>query len=131
MGGERDERPPAVRRFLIGAAARGIQSAQDMLDRTGRDARNDDQDDDDDQEAGDQHEAGGELGAEAPEVDADPEAAPEVVPAHPLPHIAPRPRAKGVKHPPVPTKTQVEKHALEQHINYAPWCTHCVSRPAH
>lgn len=130
MGGERDERPPAVRRFLIGAAARGVQSAQDALDRTGRDAHYDDQDNDDDQEAGDRHEAGGELGAEAPEVDADPEAAPEVVPAPPLPHIAPRPRAKGAKHPPVATRAQVERHALEQHVNYASWCTHCVQASA-
>ena len=34
------------------------------------------------------------------------------------PRPLPRPRAKGVKHPVVPTKAQVERHALEQHVNY-------------
>ena len=52
------------------------------------------------------------------------------MPAPPEPHPLPRPRAKGVKHPPVPTKTQVEKHALEQHVNYEPWCPHCAQASA-
>ena len=25
----------------------------------------------------------------------------------------------------VPTRAQIDKHALEQHVNYAPWCLHC------
>ena len=52
------------------------------------------------------------------------------MPAPPEPHPLPRPRAKGVKHPPVPTKAQVEKHALEQHVNYAPWFPHCAQASA-
>ena len=43
---------------------------------------------------------------------------------------APRPRAKGVNHPPVPTRAQIDRHALEQHVNYAPWCLHCVQASA-
>ena len=41
-------------------------------------------------------------------------------------HAVPRPRARGTRHPPVPTRAQVERHALEQHVNYAAWCAHCV-----
>ena len=46
------------------------------------------------------------------------------------PKPLPRPRAKGAKHPPVPTKAQTEKHALEQHVNYEAWCPHCAMASA-
>ena len=52
------------------------------------------------------------------------------MPAPPDPHPIPRPRAKGVKHPAVPTKAQVERHALEQHVNYEAWCPHCAQASA-
>ena len=82
-------------------------------------------------------EADGELDVEAPEingghnVDGDGE---DGVPASALPpkslFLAPRPRAKAVNHPPVPTRAQIERHALEQHVNDAPWCPHCVQASA-
>ena len=46
------------------------------------------------------------------------------------PRPLPRPRAKGVKHPAVPTKAQVERHALEQHVNYEAWSPHCAMASA-
>ena len=46
------------------------------------------------------------------------------------PHFAPRPRAKGVAHPPVPTQAMIDRHALEQHVNYAAWCPHCPQASA-
>ena len=54
---------------------------------------------------------------------------PEVL-ALPAQHFAPRPRAKGVTHLPVPTKAMIDKHGLEQHVNYAPWCPHCLQASA-
>ena len=74
-------------------------------------------------------EADGELEVDAPEINGghnvvgDDESG---VPAPPIPFLAPCPRAKGVNHPPVPTRAQIETHALEQHVNYKPWCPHCV-----
>ena len=130
MGGER---PPAASRFLARAAASGVQAARVMLEREEGD---DEQDGEDNHEAGDQRAADGELEVEdpeiVPEVVADSKAAeaePDVS-APPLPHPVPRPRAKGVRHPPVPTKSQIEKHALEQHVNYAPWCAYCLQASA-
>ena len=52
------------------------------------------------------------------------------MPAWPEPHPVPRPRARGVKHPQVPTKAQIAKHALEQHVNYEAWCPHCAQASA-
>ena len=47
-----------------------------------------------------------------------------------MPYLAPCPRAKGVNHPQVSTRAHIEKHALEQHVNYAPWCPHCARATA-
>ena len=52
------------------------------------------------------------------------------MPAFPEPHPVPRPRARGVKHPQVPTQAQIMKHALEQHVNYEAWCPHCAQASA-
>ena len=65
-----------------------------------------------------------EVEVEAPRVDGGPDVAVRAdleVPAPQNPHFAPRPRAKGVKHPRVPTIVQIERHALEQHVNYEAW----------
>ena len=48
-------------------------------------------------------------------------------PAH---HALPRPRARGARRPPVPTKAMIAQHGLEQHVNYAAWCAHCVQASA-
>ena len=83
-------------------------------------------------------EADGELDDNAPEISGshnvdgngeDAAPAPVVLPPKNI-FLAPRPRAKGVSHPPVPTRAQVDRHALEQHVNYAPWCPHCVQASA-
>ena len=80
-----------------------------------------------------QRDAEGESMVEAPEVDGDPVvediANPEVVPP-PAQLFAPRPRAKGISHPPVPTRAMIDVHAFEQHVNYAPWCPHCLQASA-
>ena len=52
------------------------------------------------------------------------------MPDLPGPQPLPRPRAKGVKHPAVPTRAQVERHALEHHVNYEAWCLHCAQASA-
>ena len=71
--------------------------------------------------------------ADAPSSDQHQEAAvtanPEVV-EPPTTHDVPRPRARGKQHPSVPTRAQVERHCLEQHVNYAAWCRHCVQASA-
>ena len=129
--------PTAARRLLVREAARGNQPARSMLGRADRDIKDNDHDDEDNHAAGEQHEAGGEPEVEAPGVDGRPvvvvEADPEA-PAPSGPHFAPRPRAKGGKHPPVPTRAQIERHALEhalgQHVNYEPWCSHCLQASA-
>ena len=121
--------PPAARRFL----ERHRPAREGRLGSAGRDTDGDNDNDDDDNEAGDQQEAEGELEIEGPGVgdgldfvvDADPG-----VPAPPPQHLVCRPKAKGVKHPPVATTAQVEKHALEQHVNCAPWCLHCLQASA-
>ena len=83
-------------------------------------------------------EADGELDVDAPEISGshnvegngeDAAPAPVVLPPKNI-FLAPRPRAKGVSHPPVPTRAQIDRHALEQHVNYAPWCPHCVQASA-
>ena len=125
--------PPAARRFLDRHRPIGISSADRDAERDGED--NDDNDGD---RAEDQRETDGEivdgeivdnpldrLRPGDPGYQADPEAL-----APPVPHSAPRPRAKGVAHPPVPTKAMVDRHALEQHVNYAAWCPHCLQASA-
>ena len=92
--------PPAARRFL-----ERHRPAGDIPGRADRGIEGDDDHDDDNNEARNQHEAEGELEVEGPEVgggldvvvDADPG-----VPLRPTQHFAPRPRAKGAKHPPLP-----------------------------
>ena len=120
-----NEVPPVARRFL--ERHRPVGNALGSTGRDTSEGNDDDDDDDDDNEARDQGEADGELEIEGPGVDGVPVVAvcvnPEV-PALPAQLFAPRPRAKGVAHPPVPTRAQVERHALEQHVNYAPWCPH-------
>ena len=128
-----DRIPPAARRFLVGAASRGSRTAENMLGRADRDIGDDDNGDEDNHRAEDQHEAEGELEVEAPGVGDSPDVAVAVnpeIPPPPSPHFAPRPRAKGVKHPPVPTRAQIERHALEQHVNYEAWCLHCLQASA-
>ena len=136
------ERPPPIRgaavRFLEAAAARGNRTAQGMLDREAAGDRQEVSDGD----AGDEHQsdgqraAGSETDAVAPDVAAEPMAdAPSagVETAAALPPMSfpvPRTRAKGVRHPQVPTKAQVERHVLEQQVTYAPWCAHCVRASA-
>ena len=125
--------PPAAARFLDRHRPMGISSADRDADRDGED--NDDNDGD---RAEDQREADGEV-VDGEIVDnpldrvrpGDPgyRAAPEV-PVPPAQTFAPRPRAKGVSHPPVPTRAMIAKHALEQHVNYAAWCPHCLQASA-
>ena len=120
---DEEESNPAARRFL--ERHRPVGNA---LGSTGRDtSEGNDDDDDDDNEARDQGEADGELEIEGPGVDGVPVVAVGVDPEGPAPAaqlFSPRPRTKGVAHPPVPTRAQVERHALEQHVNFAPWCPH-------
>ena len=73
-----------------------------------------------------QQAAGGEAVGESEAGRGNAEAPLPDMPAPPDPHPLPRPRAKGVKHPPVPTKAQIERYALEQHVNYEAWCPHCA-----
>ena len=117
--------PEAARRFIIGAAARGHQVPDGLLARAAGASANIEGDNGHDHDADDQQETGGEAEAEVPgpRVHTTLPAAP--IPDPPAAHAAPRPRARGVRHPPVPTKAQVERHALEQHVNYEPWCEHC------
>ena len=115
---------PVARRFL-----EGHRPAENALDSAGRDTGEDNDRDDDDNEARDQGATDGELEIEGSGVDGVPVVAVGVdleAPAPPAQLFAPRPMAKGVAHPPVPTRAQVERHALEQHVNYAPWCPHCL-----
>ena len=113
---------PAARRFL-----ERHRPAQNDEDNDG---------DDDDNEARDQGATDGELEIDGSGVEGVPAVAVgvDVEATVPLPpkniFLAPRPRAKGVSHPPVPTRAQVERHALEQHVNYAPWCPHCLQASA-
>ena len=131
--GEIPEIPEAARRFLD----RHRPARTSSVDR---DAEGDGEVDDEngDDEAGDQQEADGkivdgeivdnpldQLRPGDPGYRADPE-----VPMPLATHPVPRPRAKGMAHPPVPTKAMVEKHALEQHVNYAAWCPHCLQASA-
>ena len=138
MGGEQEGStvPPAARAFL-----ERHRSAQDNLGSERRDAdheRRNDDDGENDDEARDQHGDDGELEVDGHRVEGDHDVAEDAepgVPAPPIPvknmFLAPRPRAKGVNHPPVPTRAAIEKHALEQHVNYAPWCPHCVQAGPH
>ena len=108
---------PAARRFV--ERHRPAQSAPDNADE-------DNDRDGDDNEARDQGAADGELEIDDSGVEGVPAVAVgiDVEATAPLPpkniFLAPRPRAKGVSHPPVPTRAQVERHALEPHVNYAP-----------
>ena len=122
--------PPAARRFLERHRPIRISSADHGAERDGKDDDNKYGD-----RAEDQREADGEivdgeivdnpLDRIRPGDNADPELL-----APPAPHFAPRPRAKGVTHPPVPTKAMVDRHALEQHVIYAAWCLHCLQASA-
>ena len=107
-----------------------------MTSAAKRDADHEDGDDgegEDNNEAGDQRGDDGELEVDGPGVDGGHDVAEDAesgVPARPIPLFAPRPEAKGVAHPPVPTRAQVERHALEQHVKYAPWCPHYIQASA-
>ena len=95
------EVPPAARDFLDRHRPTGSES-----NSAGRNNGEIDSGDDNDGADG-QRDAEGESMVEAPEVDGDPVvediANPEVVP--PTAQLfAPRPRAKGISHPPVPTR---------------------------
>ena len=96
-----------------------------------------DEDADDEHESHDQRAAGSGTRVVEPDaiveprVDAPPNAGVEIAAAPPLMALpVPRTRAKGVRHPQVPSKAQVERHVLEQHVSYAPWCAHCVRASA-
>ena len=96
-----------------------------------------DEDADDEHKSDDQRAAGSGAGVVEPDaiveprVDAPPNTGVEIAAAPPLMALpVPRPRAKGVRHPQVPTKSQVETHVLEQHVSYAPWCAHCARASA-
>ena len=125
--------PPAAARFLDRHRPIGDSSADRDADEGGED-----NDDNDGGEAEDQREADGEI-VDGEIVDnpldqlrpGDPgyREVPEV-PAPPAQVFAPRPRAKGVSHPPVPTRAMIARHALEQHVNYAAWCPHCLQASA-
>lgn len=113
------EIPPAARDFL--ERHRPIGSEFNSAGRDDdRDGEIDNGDDNDDAEG--QHDAEGESTVEAPEVGGDPVVAdssdPETI-APPAQHFAPCPRAKGIFDPPVPTRAMIDKHALQQHVNYA------------
>ena len=137
MGGEQEGStvPPAARAFL-----ERHRPAQDNLGSARRDADHESRDNDDgedDDEARDQRGDDGELEVDGHRVDGGHDVA-EIaelgVPAPPIPmknlFLALRPRAKGVNHPSVPTRAAIERHALEQHVNYAPWCPRCVQASA-
>ena len=113
------EPPPVARIFLERHRPVG-----NRFSSVGRDIEEDGENDDgDDNEAMDQREADGELRVEVPEVDGDPSVAVDAGPEMLVPLaqlFAPRPRAKGVRHPPVPTRAQIDRHAFEQDVNYAP-----------
>ena len=127
--------PPAAREFL-----ERHRLAQDNLGSARRDADHENRNDDDgegDNEAGYQRGDDGELEVDGHGVDGGHDVAEDAEPGAPAPPIpeknlflAPRPRAKGVNHALVPTRAQIERHALEQHVNYAPWCPHCVQASA-
>ena len=122
---------PAARRFL-----ERHRPAQIAPGDAGLDTGEDNDRDDDDNEAKDQGATDGELEIDGSGVEGFPAVVVgvDVEATVPLPpknmFLAPRPRAKGVSHPPVPTRAQVERHALEQHVNYAPWCPHCLQASA-
>ena len=103
------------------------------LGSAGRDTEEDNGGDDDNSEARDQRGAEGDLEVEAPEINGGPSVAidanPEVL-VPPTQQLVFRLRAKVVKHPALPTRAQIERHALEQHVNYEPWCPHCLQASA-
>ena len=110
--------PLAARRFL-----ERHRPAQNDLGSAGRDADGVDDKGEDNNEAGDQSGDDGELEVDGPGVDGGHDVAEDAepgVPAPPIPLFAPRPRTQGVGHSPVPARAQVERHALEQHVKYAP-----------
>ena len=123
--------PPAARTFL-----ERHRPAASGLDRADRDIGEDQEDDDGDadNEFNEQLETDGDLRVEVPEVSGDHNVAinadPEVL-VPPAQLFAPRPRAKGVGHPPVPTRAQIDNHALEQHVNYASWPALLAGKCAH
>ena len=137
MDGEQGDStvPPAARAFL-----ERHRPAQDNLGSARRDADHEDRNNDDgedDNAAGDQRGDNGELEVHGHRVGGSHDVAEDAEPgvsAPPIPEknifLAPRPRAKGVSHPSVPTRAQVDRHALEQHVNYATWCPHCVQASA-
>ena len=133
MGGEQDEaeRPTLAQRFLRQHRPAVFGSARS-------DSGDNDQGIGVDNETEEPREADGWLDVNAPEISGghnvegngeDGVPAPEVLPPKHL-FLAPRPRAKGVNHPPVPTRAQIDRHALEQHVNYAPWRPHFVQASA-
>ena len=107
--------PPAARRFL-----ERHRPAQNDLGSAGRDADGgNDEGSGSDEGAEEPREADGRVEVDAPEINGEPDADGDrdgEVPAVPVPHLASRPRAKGVNHPPVPTRAQIDRHALEQHV---------------
>ena len=125
-----NEMPPDAKIFLA-----RHRPAGNRLGSAGRDNEEDGENDDgdDDSEANDQREADGKLRVEVLEADGDPNVAiaadPEVL-APNAQLFAPCLVAEGVRHPPVLTRAQIDRHALDQHVNYAPWCSHCMQASA-
>ena len=107
MEGEQDklETPTLAQRFLQQHRPVGI--ARDDTGDNDEGIENDDG-------VEEPREADGELEVDAPEISGshnvvcDDESG---VPAPPIPYLASRLRAKAVKHSPVPTRVQIEKHA--------------------
>ena len=131
MEGEQDTEAPTL-------AQRFIDQHRPAVFGTARgDNGDNDEGNGDDDETEEPREADGGLDIDAPEINGDHTVegnGDDRVPAPPPPpkniFLAPRPRAKGVTHPPVPTQKQMQEHALEQHVNYRPWCPHCVQASA-
>ena len=108
--------PPAARRFL-----ERPRPAGDMLGSAGRNIEEHNDSDDDDNEAKDQPVAEHKLEVEAPEIDGGPsvaiDAPPEVL-VPPAQHSALLLRAKGAKHPPVPTRAQIKRNSAQENRGY-------------
>ena len=131
MEGEQDTEAPTL-------AQRFIDQHRPAVFGTARgDNGDNDEGNGDDDETEEPREADGGLDIDAPEISGDLTVegnGEDRAPFAPLPpkniFLAPRPRAKGVTHPPVPTQKQMQEHALEQHVNYRAWCPHCVQASA-
>ena len=135
--------PPAARRFLTTAAAGRFaggssRAAQDLLDRLDK-KESESGDSDEDPDVSEQRAAadGSETDTpNEPEIGESEDMHREPLIGHAMPDVpAPRaqlrpPRARGVRHPPVPTQVQVDRHKLEQHVNYAAWSKRCAKASA-